>query len=80
MFLMVFQCCASRDQDGWFLANPAVKESLESMISEVHLNMRVLLRFVGWSLENGELTLVEGQLLGIELDSLSNPDQLIRQL
>ena len=43
---------------------------------EVHLNMRVLLRFVGWSLENGELTLIEGWLLdglGIELDSLSNP-------
>ena len=49
-------------------------------INEVHLNTRVLVCFVGWSLENGQLALVEGQLLdglSIKLDFLSNPNQLI---
>ena len=50
-------------------------------INEVHLNTRVQLGCIGWSLENRQLSrLVEGQLLdglSVELDLLSNPDQLI---
>jgi hypothetical protein len=49
-------------------------------IDEVHLHARVQLGMVGRNLENRQLAIVEGKLLdglGVELDSLTNPDQLI---
>ena len=52
----------------------------EPGVNIVHLNARVSLSVVGWNLENRQLALVEGQLLDglcVELDSRSNPDQLI---
>ena len=52
----------------------------EPGVDIVHLNTRVSLGVVGWNLENGQLALVEGQLLDglcVNLDYRSNPNQLI---
>ena len=53
---------------------------LESSVNKLDMNARVSWSVVGWNFEHGQLALMEGELLdglGFEVDSLSNPDQLI---